>query len=136
MIDPNAFAEPYDLERAVDGIKISQEILSQAAFKPFVRRLHLPDGNIRTQAEYREFARQYARSAYHPVGTCRMGSADDAVVDPELKVRGIDGLRVCDSSVMPRLISSNTNAATVMIAEKAADILKGVTQVSTQHEYA
>jgi len=136
LIDPNAFAEPYDLERAVDGIKISQEILSQAAFKPFVRRLHLPDGNIRTQAEYREFARQYARSAYHPVGTCRMGSADDAVVDPELKVRGIDGLRVCDSSVMPRLISSNTNAATVMIAEKAADILKGVTQVSTQHEYA
>ncbi len=135
-IDPNAFAEPYDLERAVDGIKICQEILSQPAFRPFVRRLHLPDGNIRTQEEYRQFARQYGRSAYHPVGTCRMGGGEDAVVDPDLKVRGIDRLRVCDSSVMPRLISSNTNAATIMIAEKAADILKGVLQRQPQHDYA
>lgn len=135
-IDPNAFAEPYDLDRAVDGIKISQEILSQSAFRPFISKLHLPDGNIRSQAEYREFARQYGRSAYHPVGTCRMGGSDDAVVDPELKVRGIDRLRVCDSSVMPRLISSNTNAATVMIAEKAADILKGIRQNRPQHDYA
>jgi len=124
-IDPNAFAEPYDLERAVDGIKISQDILSQPAFRPFVKRLYLPNGQVRSPTEYREFARQYARSAYHPVGTCRMGGGE-SVVDPELRVRGIDRLRVCDSSVMPRLISSNTNAATVMIAEKAADILKGV----------
>ena len=123
-------------ERAVDGIKICQEILSQPAFRPFVKRLHLPDGNIRTQEEYRQFARQYGRSAYHPVGTCRMGGGEDAVVDPDLKVRGIDRLRVCDSSVMPRLISSNTNAATVMIAEKAADILKGVLQRQPQHDYA
>ena len=72
------------------------------------------------------FAREHGRSAYHPVGTCRMGAADnaDAVVDPQLRVRGIDGLRVCDSSIMPRLISSNTNAATVMIAEKAADLIR------------
>jgi choline dehydrogenase-like flavoprotein len=65
-----------------------------------------------------------------------MGGGEDAVVDPDLKVRGIDRLRVCDSSVMPRLISSNTNAATVMIAEKAADILKGVLQRRPQHDYA
>ena len=68
------------------------------------------------------FARQHGRSAYHPVGTCRMGGDADCVVDPELRVRGIEGLRVCDSSVMPRMISSNTNAATIMIAEKAADL--------------
>jgi choline dehydrogenase-like flavoprotein len=125
VIDPNPFAEPYDLDRAVDGIRISQEILSQAAFRPYVKRLHLPDGNVRTKSDYEQFARQYGRSAYHPVGTCRMGSDAQSVVDPDLKVRGIDHLRVCDSSIMPSLISSNTNAATVMIAEKAADLIRG-----------
>jgi choline dehydrogenase-like flavoprotein len=131
-IDPNAFAEPYDLERAIDGIKMSQEILSQPAFRPFVRGIHLPGEKIRTKADYIAFAREYARSAYHPVGTCRMGGGENSVVDPDLKVRGIDRLRVCDSSVMPRLISSNTNAATVMIAEKAADIIKGVSSKAAQ----
>lgn len=124
LIDPNPYAESYDLDRAVDGIKISQDILSQPAFRPFVRRVHLPDDRIRTKAEYEAFARQNGRSAYHPVGTCRMGSGEQSVVDPHLRVRGIRGLRVCDSSVMPRLISSNTNAATIMIAEKAADIIR------------
>ncbi|MCX5494523.1 GMC family oxidoreductase N-terminal domain-containing protein [Kaistia dalseonensis] len=125
-IDPNAFSDPYDLERAVDGIEMSQHILSQPAFRPFVRRLHLPDDTVRTRSDYAAFAREHARSAYHPVGTCRMGGDAESVVDPTLKLRGIEGLRVCDSSVMPRLISSNTNAATIMIAEKAADLIKGV----------
>jgi len=135
-IDPNAFAEPYDLERAVDGIKISQEILSQPAFRPFVRAIHMPGETVRTKNDYIAFAREYARSAYHPVGTCRMGGSDSAVVDPELKVRGIDRLRVCDSSVMPRLISSNTNAATIMIAEKAADLIRDVSSAASQRLYA
>lgn len=125
LIDPNAFAEPYDLDRAVDGIQISQTILSQPAFRSYVADLHLPGADVRSQNDYRAFARQHARSAYHPVGTCRMGGSDDSVVDPQLRLRGIDRLRICDSSVMPRLISSNTNAATVMIAEKAADLLRG-----------
>ncbi|MCX5514379.1 alanine-phosphoribitol ligase [Kaistia algarum] len=124
-IDPNAFAEPYDLERTVEGIQLSQEVLSQPAFRPFIRRLHLPGDSVRTKSDYVAFAREHARSAYHPVGTCRMGGDADSVVDPELRLRGIEGLRVCDSSVMPRLISSNTNAATIMIAEKAADLIKG-----------
>ncbi|MBV9220167.1 MAG: alanine-phosphoribitol ligase, partial [Methylobacteriaceae bacterium] len=70
-------------------------------------------------------ALQVARSAYHPVGTCKMGTDERAVVDPQLRVRGIDRLRVCDSSVMPSLISSNTNAASIMIGERAADLIKG-----------
>lgn len=124
VIDPNAYAEPYDLERAVDGIMISRDILAQPALKPFIRREHLPGENVKTRADAMAFARQHGRSAYHPVGTCRMGTADDAVVDPQLKVYGIEGLRICDSSVMPRLISSNTNAATIMIAEKAVDLIR------------
>jgi len=125
IVDPNAFAEPYDLERAIDGIRISREIMAQAAFRPFVRREYIPGEKLRTHEEYAAFARAAGRSAYHPVGTCKMGVDECAVVDPQLRVRGIDGLRIADSSIMPRLISSNTNAATIMIAEKAADLIKG-----------
>jgi len=122
-IDPNSFADPYDLDRAVDGIRMCQDILSQPSFRRYLRDIHLPGLQVRTQSEYQEFARQHARTSYHPVGTCRMGGSDDAVVDPQLRLRGIDRLRVCDSSVMPRLVSANTNAATIMIAERAADLL-------------
>ncbi|WP_426239247.1 GMC family oxidoreductase [Pararhizobium sp. DWP1-1-3] len=126
IIDPNPYAEPYDLERAADGILISRDILAQKAFKQYIKREHLPGTQVTNRQQAMAFAREHGRSAYHPVGTCRMGSADnaDAVVDPQLRVRGIQGLRVCDSSIMPRLISSNTNAATVMIAEKAADLIR------------
>lgn len=126
LIDPNPYADPYDMERAVDGIMISRDILAQPAFAPFIRQEHMPGKLVRTRQDAVAFAREHGRSAYHPVGTCRMGAADNpaAVVDPQLRVRGIEGLRVCDSSVMPRLVSSNTNAATIMIAEKAADMIK------------
>jgi choline dehydrogenase-like flavoprotein len=122
VIDVNAFADPYDLDRAVDGIIISKEILSQPAFARFVRREHFPGERAASRSELAAFARQFARSAFHPAGTCRMGGDADSVVDPKLRVRGIERLRVCDNSVMPRLISSNTNAAAIMIAEKAADL--------------
>jgi len=123
LIDPNPFAEPHDLERAVDGIELSREILAQPAFSKLIRQEHLPGRSIGGRAALERFAREHGRSAYHPVGTCRMGVGEDAVVDPTLKLRGIEGLRVCDSSVMPRIVSSNTNAATIMIAEKAADLI-------------
>ena len=125
LIDPNPYADPYDRELAIDGILISREILSQPAFASLIRAEHLPGSKVRTREDALAFAREHGRSAYHPVGTCRMGAPDDAdaVVDPHLRARGIEGLRICDSSVMPRLVSSNTNAATIMIAEKAADMI-------------
>ena len=91
----------------------------------FVKKEHLPGGDVRTGAELEDYARRYGRTSYHPVGTCRMGVDEMAVVDPELRVRGIEGLRICDSSIMPRLLSSNTNAPSIMIGEKAADLVLG-----------
>jgi choline dehydrogenase-like flavoprotein len=125
VIDVNAFAEPYDLARTVDGLVLCREIMAQKAFAPFVSREHLPGRVARSREDLEAFARASARSAYHPVGTCRMGEGRDAVLDSQLRVRGVDGLRVCDSSAMPRLISSNTNAAAIMIGEKASDLVRG-----------
>jgi choline dehydrogenase len=126
IVDPNSFAEPYDIERAGDAIEISCEIGRAKAFSKYVARRHLPGDDCRTKADYRNFARQVARSAYHPVGTCKMGVDEMAVVEPSsLRVRGIDGLLLCDSSIMPRLVSSNTNAPTIAMAEKASDMIKG-----------
>jgi choline dehydrogenase len=125
VIDPNSFAEPYDLERHVDGIKITQEVGRTRAMQKFVAREHFPGPGVKTKKDYVEAARANARSSYHPVGTCKMGADAMAVVDLALRVRGIDGLRVCDSSVMPRVVSSNTNAPTIAIAEKAADLIRG-----------
>jgi choline dehydrogenase-like flavoprotein len=125
IVDPNSLADPYDLDRTVDGIKIGQEIGRSRSFSRFVAREHFPGEACRTRADYEAVARSHARSSYHPVGTCKMGIDAMAVVDPQLRVRGIDALRVCDSSVMPKVVSSNTNAAAIAIAEKAADMIKG-----------
>ena len=100
--------------------------MNQYVFSKYIRKEHFPGDEVRSQAEFEDYARRYGRTAYHPVGTCKMGSDKLAVVDPELRVRGVDGLRVCDSSIMPSIVSSNTNAPTIMIAEKAADLIKGV----------
>ena len=125
LVDPNFLAEPEDLRVSTDGVKLSREIFSQPSLQKYIRTLRFPDETVRTQAEYEAYARQYGRTSYHPVSTCRMGKDDMAVVDPYLRVRGLDGLRICDSSVMPSLIGSNTNAPTIMIGEKAADLIRG-----------
>ncbi|MCB1376823.1 MAG: GMC family oxidoreductase N-terminal domain-containing protein [Alphaproteobacteria bacterium] len=124
LIDPNSFAEPYDLARHIDGIKITQEVGRSRSMQKFVSAEHFPGPGVRTQRDYEEAARANARSSYHPVGTCKMGRDEMAVVDPRLKVRGIERLRICDSSIMPELNSSNTNAPTIAIAEKAADMIR------------
>ncbi len=127
LIDPNYLADPYDLEMSVRGLRMMREIMGQPALAPFISKEHYPGPDMQSDHEHIDYVRQHGRTSYHPVGTCKMGSEDDplAVVDPQLRVKGIDGLRVCDSSIMPSLVSSNTNAATVMIGEKAADLVKG-----------
>ena len=124
-VDPNSFAEAYDLARHIDAIKINQEIGHTRSMRRFVEAEHFPGPSCKTRKDYEAVARANARSSYHPVGTCKMGKDGMAVVDTALRVRGIEALRVCDSSTMPRVISSNTNAPTIAIAEKAADLIRG-----------
>ena len=125
VIDPNFLGDPDDIRISVEGVKISREVMHQSALGRYVREEHFPGKGVRSQSDFETYARQYGRTSYHPVGTCRMGIDADAVVDPELRLRGIEGLRVCDSSIMPSLVSSNTNAATIMIGEKASDLIRG-----------
>src|SRR5690606_28774288 len=100
--------------------------LAQAAFDPWRGAPIFPERDGLDDAGLEAFVRRKAETIYHPVGTCRMGRDDGAVVDPQLRVRGVDGLRVVDASVMPSLVGGNTNAPTIMIAERAADLLRGV----------
>jgi choline dehydrogenase len=125
VIDPNFLGHPDDLRTSVEGLRISREIMAQAPLAKYIRKEHFPGDSVRTQAELEDYARRYGRTSYHPVGTCRMGTNGASVVDPQLRVHGIDGLRICDSSVMPRVVSSNTNAASIMIGEKASDLVLG-----------
>lgn len=123
-IDPNYLADPYDLDMSICGFKLMREIMGQPAFASVGGREHFPGERVRSDEECADYIRAHGRTSYHLVGTCKMGSDEMAVVDPCLRVRGIAGLRVCDSSVMPNLVSSNTNAATIMIGEKASALIK------------
>ncbi|MCX5579410.1 GMC family oxidoreductase [Kaistia terrae] len=125
IVDPNFIAEPDDLRISAEGVKISREIMNQPAFAKYVRQEHFPGKDVRTQADFENYARQYGRTSYHPTGTCKMGVDEMAVVDPQLRVRGLEGIRICDSSIMPSLIGSNTNAPTIMISEKGSDLIRG-----------
>ncbi|WP_374554985.1 GMC family oxidoreductase [Thermomonas sp.] len=126
IIDPNYLGdrEGFDMKMMVECAKLSLELLSQKAFDPYRGAPIFPKNAPRSEAEFIEFVRNRAETVYHPIGTCRMGSDDAAVVDPLLRVRGVDGLRVVDASVMPELPGGNTNAPTIMIAERAADLMK------------
>ncbi|MFY2762920.1 GMC family oxidoreductase [Arenimonas sp. MALMAid1274] len=119
--------EGYDLKVMLEALRLSREILAQPAFAPYRGEELFPGDALQDEASLVDFIRRKAESIYHPVGTCRMGAADDpqAVVDPQLRVRGIQALRVVDASVMPKLIGGNTNAPTMMIAERAADLILG-----------
>ncbi len=124
VIDPNYHADPLDRRMSVAAIRAVREILAQSPMAPHIRGERLPGPAARTDDEILAYVRQYGCCDYHPVGTCRMGVDAMAVVDPALRVRGVEGLRVADASVMPVLISGNTNAPTMMIAEKAADMIR------------
>ncbi len=124
-VDPNYWAEDYDLECSLRGFEMTRAIAAQPALRKFIAREHLPGAQATTREDLRAYARRFGKTDYHPAGSCKMGVDGMAVVDPQCRVRGIDGLRVADSSIMPRLVSSNTNAPSIMIGEKAADLVKG-----------
>ena len=124
LIDPNYWADPYDREMSLRGLNLAREILRQDALKPFVLAERLPGAGVQSEQDLIAYACRNAKTDHHPAGTCRMGGDPGAVLDPDLRFRGIAGLSVADASVMPRLVSSNTNAPTIMIAEKAADMIR------------
>jgi choline dehydrogenase len=124
-IQPNYLSNPLDQEVAVASLKWARKIAAQPALAAFVESEMMPGLDLQSDEALLEFARMSGSTIYHPVGTCQMGHGPNAVVDPQLNVRGVEGLRVVDASVMPRLVSGNTNAPTIMIAEKAADMILG-----------
>ncbi|MFY0617991.1 GMC family oxidoreductase [Shimia sp.] len=124
LIDPNYLSDPYDRDMSIRGLKLVQDILSQAALSPYIMAERLPGPEVKTDEEYFNFICVHSKTSHHCAGTCRMGSDDVAVLDPRLRFNGIDGLRVADASVMPTVNSSNTNAPSIMIGEKAADMIK------------
>jgi choline dehydrogenase-like flavoprotein len=130
-IDPRFLSDDRDLKTLVAGAKATREILNAPAMKPYLHKeLHGLSDNM-TDAEWEDHIRSRADTVYHPAGTCKMGTDDMAVVDAHLKVRGLDGLRVADASIMPLLISGNTNAPTIMIGEKCADMIRTEHRVGT-----
>ena len=118
-------SDGFDLKMMVECAKTSREFFAQPAFDPYRGAPIFPARDGLSDAELACFIRAKAESVYHPVGTCRMGSDALSVIDPELRVRGVDGLRVVDASVMPTLPTGNTNAPTIMVAERAADLIRG-----------
>lgn len=124
-IRPNYLQAPEDVRNMRDGIRVGREIIAQKAFDPYRGEEYAPGSRATSDAAIDSYIRQSCETIYHPVGTCKMGSDPLAVVDDQLRVHGLEGLRVIDASIMPRLVSGNTNAPTVMIAEKGADFILG-----------
>jgi choline dehydrogenase len=126
IIDPAYFADGHDLDRMVTGLREARRIGAAAALDPWRCTELAPGPTAQTDADLRRYIRTTVGTYFHPVGTCRMGVDELAVLDPELRVRGVDGLRIADASVMSAIVSANTNATVLAIAERAAAILQGV----------
>ncbi|MBY5785445.1 alanine-phosphoribitol ligase [Rhizobium leguminosarum] len=126
LIDPNYWSDPHDRTMSLEGLKLAREIMQQAALKPYVTAERLPGPKVMTDEQLFDYGCANAKTDHHPVGTCKMGRGPDAVVGLDLKVHGLEGLRVCDSSVMPRVPSCNTNAPTIMVGEKGSDLIRGL----------
>ncbi|NQU60630.1 MAG: choline dehydrogenase [Rhodospirillales bacterium] len=122
-IHPNYLATPFDRETAVNGLKLTRKLVGANTLAPFIVREHLPGPDVQSDEQLLDSARNIAQTIYHPTSTCKMGADAMAVVDERLRVRGIGGLRVADASIMPTITSGNTNAPTIMIGEKAADMI-------------
>lgn len=125
VIDPRYYSAPSDLEKMTDGYLIAQKILMNKAFDKHRKGITFPDRELFDRKTIQEYLRFWSETLYHPVGTCKMGIDPMAVVNPQLQVQGIQNLRVIDASVMPTIPRGNTNAPTIMIAEKGADLILG-----------
>jgi choline dehydrogenase len=127
MIQPNYLADAMDRQVLISGMKLARRLLHTPELAQYFGGDMLPAPQVRSDDEFLDYARQYGSTAYHLIGTARMGPATDptAVVDDQLRVHGMQGLRVADASIMPTMPSANTYATTMMIAEKAADMIRG-----------
>jgi choline dehydrogenase len=136
LIEPRYLSDPADLRLMIEGVRAARRVLAAAAFDPYRGAEIFPGTAANSDEQIARFIRRKAETIYHPVGTCKMGHDDMAVVDDQLKVHGIDGLRVADASIMPSLIGGNTNAPVMMIAEKAAELVLACEQTSERLEQA
>jgi choline dehydrogenase len=125
VIQPNYLAAEEDRRALREGVRLTREVFAQAAFDAYRGPELMPGAHVQKDEQIDAFIRRTAETIYHPVGSAKMGKGADAVVDAQLRVYGVDGLRVVDASVMPDLVSGNTNAPTIMIAEKASDMMLG-----------
>jgi choline dehydrogenase len=123
FIDPRFCEDPHDWRISLEAVKWGKRILSAESMTPLIRREHMPGAECESDDCLREYARKWSKTDYHPVGTCKMGDDELAVVDTQLRVNGLTGLRVIDASIMPTLISGNTQAPSIMIGEKGAAIM-------------
>jgi len=131
LIDPRYFSAEQDREDAILGYQLTQKILAQAAFANYRKKLYLPERELETPDEILDMMRSYSETLYHPVGTCKMGDDAMSVVNSQLQVHGLQRLRVVDASIMPRIVRGNTNAPTMMIAEKGAELILKAQNTST-----
>lgn len=125
VIDPRYLSHPQDLEDYVTAVKLTQEIIQQEALDVFRGAPLSPGPEVQSDADIARWVRAHTESAYHPCSSCAMGTSDMSVVDPQCRVHGAENLRVVDASIMPDEASGNLNAPTIMIAEKAADMIRG-----------
>jgi choline dehydrogenase len=132
-IDPAYFSAPEDLEAMVAGVRRAREVMAEKPLASLMSSEYLPGADVTDDEGLHRYLRQRIETLYHPVGTCRAGSDEGAVVDPELRVRGVQGLRVVDASVMPTVTRGNTNAPVIAIAERASDLVRDRAPLGTRH---
>jgi len=136
FIQANYLSAEADVQVLVEGVKLCRTLTQSPAFDAYRGAEIAPGPQARSDRAIAEAMRAFAETLYHPVGTCKMGSDAMAVVDEQLRVRGVEGLRVIDASIMPQIVGGHTNAPTIMIAEKAADLIRGRTLPDAKAEQA
>ena len=131
LIDPNYCGDPegYDWKISIEGFKWGRRLLQSRALAPYVLGEHTPGAHVKSDEQIRAYIRDWAKTDHHPVGSCMMGEGEMAVVDAQLRVRGLDRLRVIDAAIMPKLISGNTQAPSIMIGERGAAMMRAGTMV-------